>query len=44
MGPAVGASDYGGNYNFPKKGHRDNHMSGIDGYGGGSRSEKQSNS
>lgn len=44
MGPAVGASAYGGNYNFPKKSHKDNHMSGIDDFGGSCRLEKQSNS
>jgi hypothetical protein len=43
VGPAVGASAYGGNYNFPKS-HKDNHTSGIDDFGGSCRLEKQSNS
>jgi hypothetical protein len=44
VGPAVGASGYGGNYNFLKNGHRDNHMSGIGDYRGRCRSENQNNS
>jgi len=40
---AVAVSGYGGYCNFLKKGHKDNHKSGIVDYGGSGRFEKQSN-